>query len=230
MRPRVLLAGAVASLLSACDGCRTTTPTTTTEPATGSITTIDAPAAAVDGDPVVGARRGMGWYPNIEVDDDNQLHMAWVDADAGDVRYAVTVAAGSALAEPPVPVDALGAVGSFLRLALGPGGVPMLAYSRQDTGIFRFAWRPVDRERAGAAGAVVDAAPFPELPPQTTSGGPVGLLSGFVGEEVGYGEQVGRAGGHRLLQRRRSLTARPSSRGCGGVFGRQRRRPRKARP
>lgn len=192
MRRRLLLACAAASLLSACDGCSTRAVTTTTEPATGSITTVDAPAAAVDGDPVVGARRGMGWYPNIEADDDNRLHLAWVDADAGDVRYAVTAPAGSALAEPPIIVDGIGAVGGFLRLALGPGGVPLLTYSRQDTAIFRFAWRPLDRERAGAAGAVVDDAVFPELPMETTSGGPVKLLNGFVGEEVGYGEQVGR--------------------------------------
>jgi hypothetical protein len=192
VRRALLLCAAALLLLAGCDGCSTRTVTTTTEPATGSITTVDAPATAVDGDPVVGARRGMGWYPNIEADDDNRLHMAWVDADAGDVRYAVTAPAGSALAEPPAIVDGLGAVGGFLRLALGPGGVPLLTYSRQDTGIFRFAWRPVDRERAGVAGAVVDAAVFPELPMETTSGGPVQLLNGFVGEEVGYGEQVGR--------------------------------------
>ena len=135
----------------------------------------------------------MGWYPNIEADEQGRLHLAWVDADAGDVRYAVTAPGGSSLAEPAVTIDALGAVGSFLRLALGPGGTPLLTYARQDTAIFRFAWRPLDRAVMRAAGGAVDAdGAFLELPTSTTTGGPVQLLAGFIGEEVGYGEQVGR--------------------------------------
>ncbi len=188
------LATALVTGVGACDGCGAAPPPPTSEPSPSAITIVDSPKVPEGGaDVVSGPRRGMGWYPNIEADDDGRLHLAWVDADAGDVRYAVTAPGGSHLAEPPVTIDALGAVGSFLRLALAPGGAPLLSYARQDTAIFRFAWRPLDRGVMRAAGAAVDAdGVFPELPAQTTTGAPVQLLAGFIGEEVGYGEQVGR--------------------------------------
>jgi len=177
-----------------CDGCGVRATPPTSEPSPAAISIVDSPRVLEDGaDVVSGPRRGMGWYPNIEADEQGRLHLAWVDADAGDVRYAVTAPGGSHLAEPAVTIDALGAVGSFLRLALGPGGTPLLTYARQDTAIFRFAWRPLDRAVMRAAGGAVDAdGVFPELPTTTTTGGPVQLLEGFIGEEVGYGEQVGR--------------------------------------
>jgi len=188
------IAVALAAGLGACDGCAGRTAVPTSEPSPSAITTVDSPKLAEDGaDVVSGPRRGMGWYPNVEADGEGRLHLAWVDADAGDVRYAVTAPGGSSLAEPPMTVDALGAVGSFLRLALAPGGAPLMTYARQDTAIFRFAWRPLDRAVMRAAGGAVDAdGVFPELPTQTTTGAPVQLLGGFIGEEVGYGEQVGR--------------------------------------
>ncbi|HEY1101738.1 MAG TPA: hypothetical protein VGF99_22550, partial [Myxococcota bacterium] len=68
----------------------------------------------------------------------------------------------------------------------------LLSYSRQDTGIFRFAWRPLDRPRIRDAGGAADDAVFPAYPPTTTTGTPVSLASGFIGEEIGYGDQVGR--------------------------------------
>jgi len=188
VRRGVLTATLVAVLLqdAACEGCADRAPPPTTEPPPSSIVDVDGPR---DGE---GERKGMGWYPNVEVDGASRLHLAWVDADAGDVRYAVTVPGGSALEGGIVTVDATGAVGSFLRLALLPGGAPVLSYARQDTQIFRFAWRPDDRAVMKGAGADVDSGPFPALPTSTTTGGPVALLGGFIGEEVGFGDQVGR--------------------------------------
>lgn len=187
VRRGVLTATILLTLLqAACDGCADRAPPPTTEPPPSSIVDLDVPR---EGE---GERKGMGWYPNVEVDGASRLHVAWVDADAGDVRYAVTVPGGSALEGGIITVDADGAVGSFLRLALLPGGVPVLSYARQDTQIFRFAWRPDDRAAMKNAGADVDSAAFPSLPASTTTGGPVALLGGFIGEEVGFGDQVGR--------------------------------------
>ena len=182
----IILATLQGAACDGCEGCARVAPLSTTEPPPSSIVVLDAPR---EGE---GERKGTGWYPNIEVDASSRLHVAWVDADPGDVRYAVTVPGGSALEGDVVTVDAQGAAGSFLRLALLPGGAPVLSYARQDTQIFRFAWRPSDRIVMKAAGADVDVAPFPHLPSATTSGGPIALLTGFVGEEVGFGDQVGR--------------------------------------
>ena len=33
---------------------------------------------------------GVGWYPQIEVDAQNRVHLAYVDADPGDVLYVVS--------------------------------------------------------------------------------------------------------------------------------------------
>jgi hypothetical protein len=170
----------------------------TTEPPPSTITVVDSGRGPGGGAPT----KGSGWYPNVEADGAGRLHLAWVDADAGDVRYARSVPGGSALEPGPdgeviVTVDAEGAVGSFLRLALAPGGAPVVSHGRQDTGIFRVAWRPADRAVMAAAGADVDAAPFPTLLTTSTTGSPVALRSGFVGEEIGFGEQIGR--GHGLV-------------------------------
>lgn len=187
-----------AALLPACDGCGPRTIPPTSEPPPSTISVVAAGREPVAGE---APPKGNGWYPDIEAGRDGALHLAWVDADAGDVRYAVTAPGGSALEPGPdgqsvITVDADGAVGSFLRLALAPGDAPVFSYARQDTRIFRFAWRPDDRARMGAAGAVVDDAPFPQLTTSSTTGSPIALAAGFVGEEVGFGEQIGR--GHGL--------------------------------
>jgi hypothetical protein len=185
------------ALLPACDGCGPRPTPTTTEPPPSTITIVDAGRAPTAENPA----KGTGWYPNIEAGRDGALHLAWVDADAGDVRYALTAPGGSTLSpgedgQAVITVDSEGAVGSFLRLALAPGDAPVLSYARQDTGIFRFAWRPDDRARMGAAGANVDDAPFPQLTTSSTTGSPIALQAGFVGEELGFGDQLGR--GHGL--------------------------------
>ena len=191
-RATVAAVAVIAAVTTSCDGCTPPPPPPTSEAAASTIVVVDAVVVPTDPELLTLPRRGMGWYPNVEADDDGRLHLAWVDADAGDVRYAVTAPGGSSLEAPVIVVDAVGAVGSFLRLALGPGGAPLLSYARQDTGIFRFAWRPQDRPVMRAAGGAVDEAEFPPLPTQTLTGAPVQLLAGFIGEEVGYGDQVGR--------------------------------------
>lgn len=166
--------------------CTRADPPPTSEPPPQSVSVVQAPKSPVEG------RKGMGWYPNIEVDSDNRLHLAWVDADLGDVLYAATAAGGSAVEGIPVPVDVEGAVGGFLRLALAPGGAPVLSYVRQDQNVFRLAFRPADRGAMKAAGADVDLEPMPELPLASKESQPIQGASGFVVEEVGFGDQVGR--------------------------------------
>ncbi len=186
--------------VGACDGCEQATPVTTSEPAPSSIVVVDAPTpGAPEGGippPVDAGVKGRGWYPNVEADGAGRLHLAWVDADVGDVKYAVSVAGGSDLDGGIVVVDREGAAGAFLRLGLAPGGAPLLSYARQDTQIFRFAWRPDDRQRMRDAGADVDITRFPDLPTSAKNGSPIALSSGFVGEELGFGDGVGR--GHSI--------------------------------
>jgi hypothetical protein len=79
-----------------------------------------------------------------------------------------------------------------LRLALGPGDAPVLSYVRQDKQLLRVAWRPGDRTAMKEAGADVDVAPLPPLPPASNAGTPVEVGQGFIAEEIGFGEQVGR--------------------------------------
>ncbi len=191
----VVVSVVVSAGVSACEGCERAPPPPTSEPAPSSITVIDAPETPGAAGADIASLKGRGWYPNIEADAQGRLHLAWVDADVGDVRYAVSVAGGSGLDGPIVTVDRDGAAGAYLRLALGPGGAPLLSYARQDTQIFRFAWRPADRQRMRDAGADVDVARFPELPTTSKMGGPISLSAGFVGEELGFGDGVGRGHG-----------------------------------
>ncbi|MDP2340388.1 MAG: hypothetical protein Q8O67_05480 [Deltaproteobacteria bacterium] len=156
----------------------------TSEPPPNSIAVVHAPKAP--------GGRGTGWYPNVEVDDDNRLHLAWVDADPGDVLYATSAKGGGAIEGAPAPVDVDGAVGGFLRLALGPGGAPAFSYVRQDHNVLRFAWRAADRARMKEAGGDVDVSPLPELPKASNQAQPIQGAPGFVVEEVGFGDQVGR--------------------------------------
>jgi hypothetical protein len=189
----------LAALVSGCSG---RAPPPTSEPPPQSVTTIEAAPAVFDAggeDPVRVAmarkdskRRGVGWYPQIEVTTDNRLALAWVDADRGDVRYALTAAGGSALEGDAVVVDSEGACGGFLRLALAPGNAPIFSYVRQDKQLLRVAWRAADRVAMKDAGADVDVSPLPALPPANNAGTPVSVGQGFIAEEIGFGEQVGR--------------------------------------
>ena len=193
------LAVAAAAYTAACTG---RSPPPTSEPPPQSVTIVEAAPPTVDpGTDVAGRaplprkdgkRKGTGWYPQIEVTSDNRLALAWVDADRGDVRYAVTAPGGSAFDGDVIAVDTEGACGGFLRLALGPGDAPVLSYVRQDKQLLRLAWRPGDRVAMKDAGADVDVAPLPPLPPQNNAGTPVEVGQGFIAEEIGFGEQVGR--------------------------------------
>ncbi len=179
-------------------GCPGPKTPPTSEPPPQAITIVEAAAPAVVDDVARTLpkkdekRRGVGWYPNVAVTSDNRLALAWVDADRGDVRTAVTAPGGNALDGEIVSVDTDGAVGGFLRLALGPGDAPVFSYVRQDRSLLRVAWRPADRARMQAAGAAVDLAPLPPLPPAGNTGAPVAVGAGFIAEEVGFGDQVGR--------------------------------------
>lgn len=178
----------VLALVALAAGCPGAPTPPTTEPPPQSVAVVAAPDAKLDPQ----TRKGMGWYPNVEVDDDNRLHVAWVDADVGDVVYAVSVKGASAIEGKPQPIDVDGAVGSFLRLALAPGGVPVFSYARQDESVLRLAWRAADRVVARDGGADVDLAQLPPLLTASKSGAPIQGAAGVVVEEVGFGDQVGR--------------------------------------
>ena len=74
---------------------------------------------------------GVGWYPQIEVDAQDRVHLAYVDADPGDVRYTISEA-GTLKFGPSEMVEEQGAVGSFLKLALVKNEIPVLSYYQQD--------------------------------------------------------------------------------------------------
>ncbi|MBM4281535.1 MAG: hypothetical protein FJ137_12515 [Deltaproteobacteria bacterium] len=190
----VLVATVGAGSLAGCSGRG---PPPTSEPPPQAVTVIEAaaPAAGVSADALPrkdSKRKGVGWYPQVAASSDNRLVLAWVDADRGDVRTATTAPGGSAVEGSVTVVDAEGACGGFLRFSLGPGDAPLFSYVRQDKRLLRVTWRPADRAVMKAAGADVDDAPMPELPPLNTAGTPVAVGQGFVAEEVGYGDQIGR--------------------------------------
>jgi hypothetical protein len=187
----------VAAVVLGAPACSGRAPPPTSEPARQAVTVVEAaaPVAEAGGDALPrkhSRRKGVGWYPNVAVTRDNRLVLAWVDADRGDVRTAVTAPGGSALDGPVVVVDDEGACGGFLRLALGPGDAPVFSYVRQDKRLLRLTWRPTDRAAMKEAGADVDVAPLPPLPPPNNAGTPVAVGQGFIAEEVGYGEHIGR--------------------------------------
>src|SRR3990170_2630030 len=115
-----LLVLAVAAL-----GCRREQPVPTQEPAAGTVTVVAAPpperVAAGE------AKRGVGWYPNVAVDDADRVHLAYT-----------------------------GAAGGFVRLALAPGGVPVVSLYHQGEHTLKVAHRPRDAAAMKVAGAVVD--------------------------------------------------------------------------
>lgn len=180
-RQGVLLALFVASF-GACDD--ETGPPIVRVPADGirAIASTPADQSPVSGQDVV---LGTGWYANVEVDATDRVHLAWVDADRGDVHY-TTMAPGADAPDPSVLVEHKGAVGAYLMLALTKSGAPVLAYGQQDERTLRLAHRPSDLAALAASGAVVDVTP-PARDPERM--GP-----DFVGEDITFGDQVGMAG------------------------------------
>jgi hypothetical protein len=131
------------------------------------------------------AKRGVGWTPNVEVDGEDRVHLAWTDADVGDVIYAVS-APGASAPESAEIVDERGAAGGFVRLAVTPGGAPVISYVHQDERSFRVAHRPADVVKMKAGGATVDEAPLDAAQAQA-------IGKGWVAEEIGFGDEVGTA-------------------------------------
>lgn len=129
------------------------------------------------------ARRGVGWYPDVEVDADGRVHVAWTDADVGDVMYAVS-APGESTPRAPEPAETAGAAGAFLRLALAPGGVPVLSWFHQGDHTLRVAHRPADTAAMKAAGADVDVT----APPAAAARA---LSPGWVAEDIAFGDDAG---------------------------------------
>jgi len=142
---------------------------------------------------------GVGWYPQIEVDAQNRVHLAFVDADPGDVRYTVSKP-GSLEFEKAQTVEEKGAAGSFLKLALLKNEIPILSYYHQDRKNLRLAHRPNDLKRMKALGLKVDLKNWKEKPPALTfpgmepdKGPNFGMGSHWHGEDVAFGDQVGQA-------------------------------------
>jgi hypothetical protein len=164
-------------------GCPTPPSVPTAEAAPGAMMAISMPSAS--------AVRGVGWYPNVEVDSNDRIHVAFVDADAGDVHYRVTEPSGIELG-PDVVVESKGAVGHYLRMAVAPGGAPVLSYGHQDDKSLHLAHRPADVAAMSAAGAVVDPSPLPTLPSRIVENRPAQADNGFVIEELVFADDAGR--------------------------------------
>ncbi|MBI1949345.1 MAG: hypothetical protein HYS27_26895 [Deltaproteobacteria bacterium] len=165
----------------ALTGCRRELPIPTQEPAPGTVIVVAAPPAerVAAGE----AKRGVGWYPNVAVDDADRVHLAWTDADVGDVLYAVSPA-GAVQPGPPEPVETEGAAGGFVRLALAPGGAPVVTLYHQGEHTLKVAHRPRDGAAMKAAGALIDDEPAPA--PAFRPGAP-----GWVLEEIAFGDEAG---------------------------------------
>jgi hypothetical protein len=173
-------------------------PTERAKPNT--LITLSAPGA--DEEPAAGQSRilGKGWYPQVAVDSRGRIHVAYTDADRGDVLYGVSEV-DSPRIERFFVVEERGAVGGFLQLALGPGDVPYLSYYHQDERTLRLAHRPADLPALKAAGVNVDLEADPKaharalLPGQKGPRPPdEGMGEGWHGEDVAFGDQVGMGG------------------------------------
>lgn len=208
-RPAALLAVAAISLGltmgTVLSGCKRALITPTEEVPPDRIRVIaDVPP---DRSPSNGQTRvlGNGWYANVEVDSDDRIHLAWTDADVGDVMY-TTIEPG-----PPKPVVAEivadeGAAGSYVRLALAPGGAPVISYYHQDLRMLRLAHRPADLPKMSASGAELAVAgldgasaawkePTALVPGEKPPPPPEhGMGPGWHGEDVAFGDNAGIAG------------------------------------
>lgn len=139
---------------------------------------------------------GTGWYANIEVDSEDRLHIAYTDADNGDVYYAV-----SDSAKPQFPmreaVEIGGAVGGYLKLALAPGDVPVLSYYHQDQRTLRLSHREADLAKMKAAGVEVDetkGAVEKNVSQLREQEDRYVMGNGWSGEDVTFGDNVGLGG------------------------------------
>ena len=189
-----------------------------------------------DREPAQGSSRvlGVGWYPQIEVDAENRVHLAFVDADPGDVRYAVSQPDSLDFGAAQT-VEERGAVGSFLKLALLKNRFPILSYYQQDDMNLRLAHRPGDLVPMQKMGIKVDLkawqekAPSMDFPGMEPAKGPhYGMGPQWHGEDVAYGDQVGQAsdlfvdheGRPHLLYFRKGKVAEYAVRPSGeAVFG-----------
>ncbi len=174
----------IAALLCATGlACSRELPLPQVDAVTDAFATIAAPPSerVAAGD----AKRGVGWYPNVRVDAQDRVHFAWTDADVGDVYYAVS-APNASTPQHVELVDAQGAAGGYVRLALAPGGTPIISYVHQDERTLRVAHRPADVATMGAAGAQVDLAPLDATQAQARA-------KGWVTEEVAFGDEIGTA-------------------------------------
>jgi hypothetical protein len=174
--------------------------------------------------PAAGQTRvlGTGWYANVEIDSQDRIHFSWVDADLGDVYYAVTDP-GGVEPGPAQPVEVRGAAGSYLQMALGNGDSPVLLYYHQDSQALRMAHREADLVAMKAAGADVAllAASVPvankgaRKPANSARGKdaaakakdskapaaekkPSRMAEGWLGETVAVGDNVGMAAKLRI--------------------------------
>jgi hypothetical protein len=160
--------------------CEKTTTTNAVDAAPGTVSVV---ARAPDGRLPENSLRGVGWYPNVEVDDDNRLHVAYVDADIGSVLYAAS-APGASTLEPAIVVDDEGAVGAYLRLSLSQG-VPVFLYGHQNEKSLRLTTKETDWKSMQAAGIVIDTR---ALSPASKAR----LHTGFVFEELAFVDDAGR--------------------------------------
>ena len=140
---------------------------------------------------------GVGWYPQIEVDAQNRVHLAYVDADPGDVLYVVSDP-GTLNFRTPEIVEEKGAVGSFLSLALLKQELPVMSYYHQDKMELRLAYRHTDLKRMKEMGLKADLRPWKDKPPsiqfpgmEDDKGPGLGMGEKWFGEAVAFGDQIG---------------------------------------
>ncbi len=184
------------------------------EPEAGSVVVVAGPPAerVQAGE----AKRGVGWYPDVEIDDDGRVHVAWTDADIGDVLYAVSPAGATTLGEPEA-VETDGAAGAFVRLALAPGGVPIVSTFNQTDHTLRVAHRPSDETAMKAAGAAIDDEPAAAAAARA-------MAKGWVGEDIAFGDDAGAGSALAVDKEGRVHLAY----GVGGMRMRYARRPASA--
>src|SRR5437870_2374350 len=83
----VVVVGVAAACVTLC-ACAPPVDITAMDAEPGVVSIVYAPSVDRAPPPLHGRLLGAGWYPNVEVDADDRVHIAFVDADAGDVLYA----------------------------------------------------------------------------------------------------------------------------------------------